>query len=193
MASDSGFSFLPQGAIVQEFKVAGHNIVLGFSSPEPYAADSPFFGETIGRVANRIKNAEFNLNGKVYKLAANEGPTHIHGGDEGWGKKKFHGPQPVNRHGKEAVLFTYLSRDGEEGYPGTVELRVWYIASTEQEKGVSKTVLETEYEVELIGDEVEETVVNITNHGYIVSIEFSVATWLIPSDQVFQPWRRTNH
>ncbi|KIW89193.1 uncharacterized protein Z519_10045 [Cladophialophora bantiana CBS 173.52] len=180
MSSDSGFSFLPQGAIIQEFKVAGHNIVLGYPTPEPYA-DSPFFGETIGRVANRIKDAEFTLNGKLYKLAANEGPTHIHGGLKGWGKKKFNGPQPVSRNGKEAVLFTYVSPDGEEGYPGTVELRVWYIAWTEEESGLTKTVLETEYEVELIGNECDETVVNITNHGYFnlsdgPTIEGSVVT-----------------
>lgn len=164
MASDSGFSFLPQGAIIQEFKVAGHNIVLGFPDPEPYA-DSPFFGETIGRVANRIKNAEFTANGRSYQLFANEGQSHLHGGASGWGKKKFNGPQPVNRGGKEAVLFTYVSPDGEEGYPGTVELKVWYTAWTEEEDGVSKIVLETEYEVELTGTECEETVVNITNHG----------------------------
>jgi len=107
MASDSGFSFLPQGAIIQEFKVAGHNIVLGYPDPEPYA-NSPFFGETIGRVANRIKNAEIEVNGKSYKLSANEGPNQLHGGSSGWGKKTFHGPQPVNRGGKEAVLFTYF-------------------------------------------------------------------------------------
>ncbi|KAK5396722.1 hypothetical protein LTR06_011583, partial [Exophiala xenobiotica] len=116
MSSESNFSFLPQGAIIQEFKVAGHNIVLGFSRPEPYA-ESPFYGETIGRVANRIKNAEFNLNGKTYKLAANNAPNSLHGGSKGWGKKQFDGPKPVNRRGKEAVLFTYVSPDGEEGYP----------------------------------------------------------------------------
>lgn len=71
----------------------------------------------------------------------------------------------MNRNGKEGVLFTYLSPDGEEGYPGTVELKVWYTAWTEDEDGVSKTVLQTEYEVELVGDECDETVVNITNHG----------------------------
>ncbi|KIW15053.1 hypothetical protein PV08_07840 [Exophiala spinifera] len=165
MSSESNFSFLPQGAIIQEFKVAGQNIVLGFPDPEPYA-DSPFYGETIGRVANRIKNAEFSLNGKTYKLAANNGPNSLHGGAQGWGKKRFQGPKPVNRDGKEGVLFTYLSRDGDEGYPGTVELRVWYTAWTEDEAGVSKTVLQTEYEVEFVGDECDETVVNITNHGY---------------------------
>ena len=164
MASDSGFSFLPQGAIIQEFKVAGHNIVLGFPKPEPYAT-SPFFGETIGRVANRIKNSEFTLNGRSYKLAANDGKNHLHGGKAGWGKQEFSGPDPVNRNGKEAVLFTYLSPDEEEGYPGTVGLKVWYTAYEENEDGVSKTVLETEYEVELLGSECDETVVNVTNHG----------------------------
>lgn len=163
MASDSGFSFLPQGAIIQEFKVAGHNIVLGFPHPEPYA-DSPFFGETIGRVANRIKNAQFRLNGRSYKLAANDNSNHLHGGAQGWGKKKFNGPRPVNRNGKEGVLFTYVSPDGDEGYPGTVELRVWYTAWAEEEDGLSKTVLETEYEVEFIGSECDETVINVTNH-----------------------------
>lgn len=164
MSSESNFSFLPQGALIQEFKVAGHNIVLGYPHPEPYAT-SPFFGETIGRIANRIKNAEFQLNGKTYKLAANDRGNHLHGGKQGWGKKHFDGPKAVNQHGKESVLFTYVSPDGEEGYPGTVELKVWYTAWAESEDGVSKTVLQTEYEVEMIGSECDETIVNITNHG----------------------------
>jgi aldose 1-epimerase len=164
--ADSGFSFLPQGALIQEFKVAGHNIALGYPSPEPYP-NSPFFGETIGRVANRIGNSEFQLNGKTYKLHANEGANHLHGGKQGWGKKQFKGPQPVNRNGKEAVLFTYTSPDGEEGYPGTVELKVWYTVYKEDAEGLSKTVLETEYEAQLVGDEVEETILNVTNHGWV--------------------------
>jgi aldose 1-epimerase len=168
MEADSGVSFLPTGAVIQELKVAGHNIVLGYPDPEPYA-DAPFFGETIGRVANRLKGAEISkLNGKSYKLTANNGPNHLHGGSQGWGKKKFTGPKPVNRNGKEAVLFTYVSPDGDEGYPGTVELKVWYTASTENEAGLSKFVLETEYEVEFTGNECDETVVNVTNHRYDV-------------------------
>jgi len=165
MASESGVTFQPTGALIQELKIAGHNIVLGYPSLEPYAK-APFFGETIGRVANRIKQAQIDgLNGKSYKLAANDGPNHLHGGEQGWGKKVFKGPEPVNRNGQESVLFTYVSPDGEEGYPGTVELRVWYTAYEEaREAGSPKFVLETEYEVELIGSEVDETVINITNH-----------------------------
>ncbi|OQO08067.1 hypothetical protein B0A48_06860 [Cryoendolithus antarcticus] len=166
--SDS-FSFLPQGGIIQDFKVGGTNIVLGFPSAESYKTKhSPFFGETIGRVANRISGAKINsLNGKSYPLAVNNGPNTLHGGVNGWGKVDFEGPKDVERNGKEAVLFTYLSKDGDEGFPGTVEFKLWYTPSVENDKsGIEKTSLEIEYEVELVGDEVEETVVAVTNHSY---------------------------
>lgn len=164
MALESAFSFLNNGALIQEFKVGGHNIVLGFSDPEPYAT-APFFGETIGRIANRVKDGIVkDLNGKTYQLGKNNGPNHLHGGARGWGRQKFSGPHPMLRNGKESVQFTYTSPDGDEGYPGTVELRVWYSAAEEQDAGVTKTVLTAEYEVELVGDECEETAVNVTNH-----------------------------
>ena len=164
MTLDSSFALLPHGALIQEFKVGGHNIVLGFRESEPYIS-APFFGETIGRVANRTKDGVIkNLNGRSYQLAQNNGPNHLHGGQYGWGKQDFTGPTPMMRNGKESVQFTYLSPDGDEGYPGTVELRVWYSASEEQEDGILKTVLVTEYEVELVGDECEETAANVTNH-----------------------------
>jgi len=170
MAADKHFSdsftFLPQGGIIQEFKIAGTNVVLGFPSAESYRTKhNPFFGENIGRVANRISGAKINsLNGKSYDLAVNNGPNTLHGGAVGWGKKDFEGPTPVNRNGKESVMFKYLSKDGEEGFPGTVEMRLWYMPSIEKVDGVEKTSLEIEYEVELVGDEVEETVIALTNH-----------------------------
>jgi aldose 1-epimerase len=170
MAADKQFSdsftFLPQGGIIQEFKVAGTNVVLGFPSAESYRTKhNPFFGENIGRVANRISGAKINsLNGKSYDLAVNNGPNTLHGGAVGWGKKDFEGPTPVNRNGKESVMFKYLSKDGEEGFPGTVEMRLWYMPSIEKVDGVEKTSLEIEYEAELVGDEVEETVIALTNH-----------------------------
>ncbi|KAK3617935.1 hypothetical protein LTR56_024982 [Elasticomyces elasticus] len=166
-ASDA-FKFLPQGGIIQEFKVGGKNIVLGFPSAESYKSkSSPFFGENIGRLANRISGAKINsLNGKSYELTANNGPNTLHGGVKGWGKQDFDGPESVERNGKEAKLFKYLSKDGDEGFPGTVELRLWYIMSVEKDEGVEKTSLEIEYEVELVGDEVEETAVGVTNHSY---------------------------
>ena len=165
MASEA-FSFLPQGGIIQEFKIGGKNIVLGFPSASSYKTkDSPFFGENIGRVANRISGAKINsLNGKSYSLAANNGPNSLHGGAQGWGKQDFDGPTKTERNGRDALLFKYTSKDGEEGYPGTVELRMWYITSLEKDDGVEKTSLEIEYEVELVGNEVDETAVAVTNH-----------------------------
>lgn len=156
------FTFLPLGAIIQEFIVDGHNIVQGFKTQEDYVQyNSPFFGATIGRVANRVKDAKLPVNGQIYNLVANEGSNSLHGGAKGWDKRIFEGPTPVNRNGTEAVLFKYLSKDGEEGYPGTVEIRVWYSAKEED----GKKVLDIEYEVELVGDEASETSVNVTNHS----------------------------
>ena len=164
LSTENNFNFLPQGAIIQEFTVKGYNVVQSFPRAELYN-DAPFFGETIGRTSNRIKNATINsLNGRSYKLAANNGPNSLHGGNIGFGKRPFNGPQPVERGGREAVKFTYLSPDGEEGYPGTIELRVWYTAWEDEEDGVPKVYLEVEYEVEMVGEECEETVVGITNH-----------------------------
>ncbi|KAL9611828.1 MAG: hypothetical protein Q9167_003555 [Letrouitia subvulpina] len=161
---DSAFTFLSRGASIQEFKVAGHNIVQSFPEASLYKThNAVFLGETIGRTTNRIKNAVIqNLNNKTYELAANDGPHSLHGGSHGWGKQEFEGPNPVHRNGKEGVYFKYVSKDGEGGYPGTVECYVWYTASMEE----GKTVLEVEYQVELVGDECGETVVGVTNHSY---------------------------
>lgn len=170
----TNFTFLPLGAIVQEFLVDGQNIVQNFGTAEQYKKyNDPFFGETIGRVANRISDAKIDsLNGRSYQLAANNGPNTLHGGAQGWGKREFDGPKPVDRDGKEGVLFKYVSKDGDEGFPGTVELRVWYTAWTEDEAGKEKAVLEVEYEVEMVGDEAEETAVGITNHRYGLRSQF---------------------
>lgn len=164
LSPESNFTFLPQGAIIQEFKVHGYNIVQSFADATLYQ-NAPYFGETIGRMSNRIKGATIDsLNGQSYKLAPNNGPNSLHGGQVGFGKRVFTGPEPVERNGREAVRFTYLSPDGEEGYPGTIELRVWYTAWEETSGGVTKVCLEAEYEVEMVGDECEETVVGVTNH-----------------------------
>ena len=167
MSSIDDFSFLPLGAIIQEFQINGKNIVQNFPSADLYKQyNAPSFGETIGRIANRISGAKINnLNGKSYQLAANNGPNSLHGGYMGWGKQEFEGPTRVTRHGTNCILFKYISPDGEEGYPGTVSVSVWYTPSKEQEDGIEKTTLQIEYEAELVGDnDVEETVIGMTNH-----------------------------
>ncbi|KAF1808647.1 galactose mutarotase-like protein [Eremomyces bilateralis CBS 781.70] len=162
--------FLPLGAIIRTFLVDGQNIVQNFEKTDEYRQyNVPHFGETIGRVANRISGAKINsLNSQSYELAANNGPNSLHGGPTGWGKRVFTGPE-VDDKGR--TVFRYRSADGEEGFPGAVELRVYYTASTEKSNGKETSVLEIEYEVEMVGNEAEEkditeTVVGITNHSY---------------------------
>lgn len=165
--SSKAFTFLPLGAIIQEFNVNGVNIVQGFKTAEQYKQyNSPYFGETIGRIANRVAKGKFELNGTTHQLPVNNGPNSLHGGEKGWGKREFEGPINVQRNGEDAVLFKYLSKDGEEGYPGTVQVSVWYVQKKEQVNGAQQEVLYIEYEAELVGDEVEETAINMTNHRY---------------------------
>ncbi|KAK0106222.1 hypothetical protein ONS96_003865 [Cadophora gregata f. sp. sojae] len=180
MSSPAYFEFLPLGAIIQSFLVgkSNLNIVQGFPKQEHYVSyNGPFFGETIGRVANRIKSGKIDsLNGQSYTLAKNNGENALHGGDVGWGKRVWEGPAPVGvrsipgvdgLEGGESVKFTLRSEDGDEGYPGTVNVSVVYTAGVVRgEGGKEVRVLGIEYEVQLVGNEVEETVVNVTNHSY---------------------------
>ncbi|EEA19685.1 hypothetical protein TMatcc_009828 [Talaromyces marneffei ATCC 18224] len=200
MSDESAFTFLPLGAIIQEFNVDGTNIVQGFKTQEDYVKyNAPYFGATIGRFANRLKDGLLeNVNGQTYTLEKTNAPNALHGGSKGWDKRIFEGPTTVTRNGKESILFKYLSKHEEEGYPGTLEVRVWYTASKED----GRTVLETEYEAELVGDEVEETAVNITNHSYfnisdgpdITGTKAKLATdWHLPFDSTSIPLGGMDH
>lgn len=118
------------GAILTELQAPDRNgkladIVLGFDSVDGYVKDSPYFGASIGRVANRIKKARFELNGKTYQLAANAAPHSLHGGKQGWDKVVWDA-QIVPYQGGSGVQFSYVSKAGEEGYPGTVNAKVLY-------------------------------------------------------------------
>ncbi|KAL4962243.1 galactose mutarotase-like domain-containing protein [Aspergillus stella-maris] len=168
MGDQTTAKFSSLAAIIQEFNVDGQNIVQGFTKREYYEKyNGPWFGATIGRVANRIKGGVINsLNGREVKLETNNGPNALHGGSRGFGRLQFEGPTLLKRDGKDALLYTYFSPDGDQGYPGAVELRVYYVVSEAVEEGVTRSVLSIEYEAELVGGDVEETVVNITNHSY---------------------------
>ena len=130
------------------------NIVLGFDNLRQYLAGNPsYLGCTVGRVANRTARGRFQLDGKKYKLAVNNGPHHLHGGVRGFDKVVWSAEIVKGR--EAAVAFTYLSRHGEEGYPGNLdvtvlmtltngdELRLYYTATTDRA-----------------------TPVNLTNHSY---------------------------
>lgn len=127
------------------------DVVLGFDTLDPYLKNDPFFGAIIGRYGNRIAKAQFTLNGKTYKLAANNGPNHLHGGIKGFDKVVW-AVEPVGSNG---LAFTRTSPDGEEGYPGNLRTRVTYTLTDKNE-------LVVEYHATTD----KATPVNLTQHTY---------------------------
>jgi aldose 1-epimerase len=102
------------------------DITLGFESPEKYLTHKGYLGATIGRYGNRIGNARFVLDGVEYKLAANNGPNHLHGGLKGFDKVVWKLVEVTAGEDRAWVKLTYLSKDGEEGYPGNLRCTVTY-------------------------------------------------------------------
>ena len=99
------------------------NVVLGYERLESYVESSPYFGALIGRYANRIANARFSIDGRVHHLSANEPPSHLHGGFKGFDKRVW---EAETDHRTNGVVFRRRSADGEEGYPGTLDVEVTY-------------------------------------------------------------------
>ena len=132
------------------------DVVLGFDSVQDYESDkNQFFGCTTGRVANRIAGGTFTLDGLTYRLATNNGPNHLHGGDHrNLSMVVWHGEAHDTDDGA-SVTFNYLSPDGEEGYPGNLSLRVTYTLTNRDE-------LRIDYHAETDAP----TPVNLTNHSY---------------------------
>ncbi len=126
------------GAIILSWKTpdrAGRlsDIVLGFDDPARYLkGDSPYFGAIVGRYGNRIGAARFTLDGKSYSLAANDGPNHLHGGKRGFDKVMWNGEAVKDSRGV-SVVFTRTSPDGEEGYPGGLDVRIGYTLTDKNE------------------------------------------------------------
>lgn len=127
------------------------DVVLGCGSLEDYMTMSPFFGAIIGRHGNRIENAQFELSGKVYKVLKNDGNNHLHGGAKGFDKVVW---KVVENDSNRIKLF-YHSPDGEEGYPGNLDVTVTYTLTDENE-------IIMDYQAQSDQD----TVINLTNHTY---------------------------
>jgi aldose 1-epimerase len=108
------------------------NIVLGFDSLEEYFVNAPSFGAIIGRYAGRIAKGKFTLDGVAYSLAINNGPNAIHGGIQGFSKVLWH-TEPFKNAEGEGVVFTYHSKDGEEGFPGNLNTKVTYTLTENNE------------------------------------------------------------
>jgi aldose 1-epimerase len=128
------------------------DVVLGYDSIGKYLHQpETFFGAIVGRYGNRIAKGKFKLNGKQYTLATNNGANHLHGGKKGFGARVWDGKQLND----QSVELTYLSKDGEEGYPGNLTVKVTYTLTDSNE-------LKIDYEATTD----KATVLNLTNHSY---------------------------
>ncbi|MDQ0782507.1 aldose epimerase family protein [Chryseobacterium sp. W4I1] len=131
------------------------DVVLGFTKPEGYFNGNPYyFGALIGRYGNRIANAKFTLDGKTYEIDKNDGSNSLHGGKEGF-HTRFWNIEPVKDAKFPTLKLTYISADGEEGYPGKLTTTVFYTLTDDN-------ALEISYEAETD----KPTVVNLTQHSY---------------------------
>src|SRR5262245_43278626 len=130
------------------------NITLGFPTLAGYLERHPYFGSTVGRYGNRIAGGKFKLDGKEYSLATNNGPNHLHGGIKGFDAVMWKA-SPVKTTDSVGVKFTYTSRDGDEGYPGKLDVTATYTLTANNE-------LRIDYEAKTD----KATVVNFTNHSY---------------------------
>ena len=147
------------GATVTELHVPDRDgrvadVVLGFDSLDGYLKGTAFFGATVGRVANRIKNAKFKLAGKSYELAANEGAHQLHGGPKGFDKQLWTA-EPLDSPEGPSLRLTYVSPDGDQGYPGTLTARTVYTLTDKNELRV---------DMEATADTT--TLVNLAHHSY---------------------------
>ena len=148
------------GAILVSLEVPDRDgkladITLGFDTLDGYLGEHPYFGAVVGRYANRIGKARFVLEGVEYKLAANNNENHLHGGLKGFDKVVWKLEDLKTEAGSAMVKLSYVSEDGEEGYPGNLACSVTYALNEDDELKIS-------YEA----DTDKATVVNMTNHTY---------------------------
>jgi len=144
------------GGIVVRLKTPDRNgkledIVLGMENLDGYLKGHPYFGCIVGRYGNRIAKGRFVLNGVEYKLAKNNGENHLHGGIRGFDKAVW----AARETGAAAVEMSYLSKDGEEGYPGNLAVKVTYTLTEGNELRIAYSATTD-----------KDTVVNLTNHSY---------------------------
>jgi len=130
------------------------DVALGYDSLDGYLHDTSYFGGSIGRYANRIGGGEFTLNGTTYRLEKNDNGNHLHGGVRGFDKVLWTA-KDVSASDTAALQFTYLSKDGDGGYPGNLTAKVTYTLTDKNE-------LKIDYEAKSDKD----TIINLTNHTY---------------------------
>jgi aldose 1-epimerase len=147
------------GGIIKSLYVPDRNadiadIVLGFDNLAGYLGEHPYFGAIVGRMCNRLAGAGFTLDGKSYQVSANAGKFQLHGGYNGFDKKVWEANN-IEEKDAASVVLRYLSRDGEEGYPGNLDVEVVYKLSNDN-------TLQIQYSATTD----KPTPVNLTNHSY---------------------------
>ncbi|NNC22782.1 galactose mutarotase [Salinisphaera sp. USBA-960] len=152
-------SLIDFGARIQALKVPNKNgdladVVLGFNDVSGYINKNKYMGATIGRYANRIANGEFKLNGKTYELPVNNGPNSLHGGNQGFDQQLWQA-QVIKPTDAVGVEFSYLSPDGEMGYPGNLVVTVRYTLDNDNNLRIHYSAVSD-----------KDTVINLTNHAY---------------------------
>ncbi len=130
------------------------DVVLGYDNLADYVENNPYFGALVGRYGNRIGKGKFTLDGKEYTLAVNNGENHLHGGLKGFDKVVWKG-SPVKGGDYVGVKLTYLSKDGEEGYPGNLNCTVVYTLNEDNE-----------FKIDYSATTDAATVLNLTHHSY---------------------------
>ncbi len=130
------------------------DVALGYDTLAEYLESSPYFGSLVGRYGNRIGGASFSLDGETFALAANNGPNHLHGGERGFDKVVW-AAEPFEEAGRRGVRLAYVSPDGEEGYPGTLDVEVTYALTDENA-----------FEIDYRATTDKATPVNLTQHTY---------------------------
>jgi aldose 1-epimerase len=139
------------------------DVVLGYNSLDEYIKSTPYFGALIGRYGNRIAKGKFSLDGTEYQLTVNDGQNHLHGGDKGFDKVVWTAEEMPSEDNSASLKFTYVSKDGEEGYPGNLTSTVIYTLTDDD-------VLEVDYSATTD----KKTIVNLTQHSYFnLSGDFS--------------------
>ena len=152
-------SLINYGASIQRLLIPDktgkfNDIVLGFDSLVDYENHKYFSGATVGRYANRIGFGKFTINNKDYQLACNLGKHHLHGGNEGFGKK-YWSAEVIEDLNSGSIVFSYLSKDGEENYPGNLSVKVTYSLTDDGD-----------FQIDYYATTDKDTHVNLTNHAY---------------------------
>lgn len=147
------------GGIVTSIKLPDRNgkfddVALGYDNLQNYVDNNPYFGCIVGRYGNRIGNAKFTLGGKEYTLAKNDGENNLHGGLKGFDKVVWDA-EPVIGEGSQSLKLTYLSKDGEEGFPGNLNVAVTYTLTDDNS-----------FIIDYLATTDQPTIVNLTNHTY---------------------------